>query len=378
MIEQNHQDDSRKKTESNLKEEPTSDVIAEEISKTRKGKSFIKYLFTFGQGFIMGISNIIPGVSGGTIALVMGIYTRFIKALSDVSRWFTSVLTFLTRFKDKYKQRVKDRFQSVEWVWVVVLFVGRGIAVLLASSLMKYLIENYPSQTYGAFFGLILASVVVPGSKMERIKLPEILATIAGFALLYWFSGLEIFYTNPNPAFWLLILGGFVATSAMILPGISGSFLLLMLGVHTFIFGLATKILHGQLFTAGVIIPLVLYAIGWVGGLLTFSRFLNWLLKRYHSVTMGFLIGLMLGSLRKIYPFINIYAREPEMKIDEIPKLIFWEMPEGLSISEYLSSWEFISIMICMFSGVVLVLFLHFISIKLKSEKQTQTNNSKI
>ncbi len=378
MNEQNQEDDSLKKTEGEIKEDPSSEVIAEEISKTRKEKSFIKYLFTFGQGFIMGISNIIPGVSGGTIALVMGIYTRFIKALSDVSRWFTSVLAFLASFKESYKQRVKDRFRDVEWLWVIFLFVGRGIAVLLASSLMKYLIENYPSQTYGAFFGLIIASVVVPGSKMERIKLPEILATVIGFVLLYWFSGLETFYTNSNPAFWLLILGGFVATSAMILPGISGSFLLLMLGVHTFIFGLATKILHGQLFTAGVIIPLILYAIGWVGGLLTFSRFLNWLLKRYHSVTMGFLIGLMLGSLRKIYPFINIYVRQPDMKIDEIPKLIFWDMPEGLPLSDYLTGWEFISIMICMVLGIALVLSLHFISIKLKSEKRFQTNNRKI
>jgi hypothetical protein len=84
---------------------------------------------------------------------------------------------------------------------------------------------------------------------------------------------------------------------------------------------------------------------------------------------MGFLIGLMLGSLRKIYPFINIYQRQPEMKIDEIPKLIFWNMPEGLPLGEYLSSGEFISIMICMVGGVALVLSLHFASIKLKAKK---------
>ncbi len=368
MSEQDHENTSHQRKENNLEDTHKEEKIANEIIVTGKGKSFIRYALTFGQGLIMGISNIIPGVSGGTIALVMGIYTRFIKALSDISKWFTSIFTYLAGLKENYKERMKQRFRLVEWLWVIFLFVGRGIAVLLASSGMKYLIENHPSQTYGAFFGLILASVVVPGSKMERIKLPEVIATIAGFALLYWFSGLEAFYTNPNPPLYLLVVGGIIATSAMILPGISGSFLLLMLGIHTFIFGLATKVLHGQLFTLGVMIPLGLYAIGWVAGLLSFSRLLNWLLKRYYSITMGFLIGLMLGSLRKIYPFINIYQRQPEMKIDEIPKLIFWNMPEGLPLGEYLSSWEFISIMICMVGGVVLVLSLHFASIKLKAK----------
>ncbi len=334
----------------------------------------LKNILTFLQGFAMGVANIIPGISGGTVILVMGLYDKFIQTLSNVSKWITSIFRFLFGFKKEHRDKAYQNFKAVDWVWAIFLFVGRGLAILIISSFMKFAIDNYPSQTYGAFFGLILASVIIPFEKMEKKGLFEFLALIIGFALLFWFSGLEAFEATNNPSWILLPIAGIIATSAMILPGISGSFLLVMLGVHSYIFGLAPMILQGKLFTFEVAIPLILYAIGWIIGILSFSRFLNFFLKKFHSVSMGFLIGLMLGSLRKIYPFLYMAKREDGMTIDRIPKLLFWNMPEELPLLKYLSSFEFISVMICLVTGIALVLTLHFISRYITAKKRTLNN----
>ncbi len=328
--------------------------------KSTNNKNIITYIIAFLQGFAMGISNIIPGVSGGTIALVMGIYTRFIKAISDISKWITSLLKKIKATSEK--KGIK--FREIEWFWIISLMVGRGIAVIVASGLIRYFIDYYPSQTYGLFFGLILASVIVPGSKIKRFRFYEFLAVLIGFILLFWFSGLETFYTNPSPPMWLLLVGGFMATSAMILPGISGSFLLLIIGIHYFVFGIPSKILHGELFTYSVMMPLLFYSVGWILGILSFSRFINYSLKNHHDITMSFLIGLMLGSLRKIYPFLLLSERQPNMKIDEIPKIFFWNMPKGLSLGNYICSMDFISVMISLLVGVAVVITLHKVSLR--------------
>ncbi len=152
--------------------------------KSTNNKSIITYIIAFLQGFAMGISNIIPGVSGGTIALVMGIYTRFIKAISDISKWITY---FLKRIKATSEKK-GIKFREIEWFWIISLMVGRGIAVIVASGLIRYFIDYYPSQTYGLFFGLILASVIVPGSKIKRFRFYEFLGVLIGFTLLFWFS----------------------------------------------------------------------------------------------------------------------------------------------------------------------------------------------
>lgn len=338
--------------------------------ETKRHTKPLNMIITFIQGFAMGVSNIIPGVSGGTIALVMGIYAKFIEILSSISKWISSFFIYLfSPVKKEKGQESLKQFKAIDWLWAIILFLGRGIAVIIASGLMKYLLENFPAQTYGAFFGLILASVIVPWEKMDRKGIKEVIAIIIGFGFLFWFSGLSAFHNTSTPPLWLLPLAGALATSAMILPGISGSFLLLMIGVHTFIISIPGKILDGQLFTFGVAIPLLLYGLGWLFGLLSFSRVLDYMLKRFHSVTMGFLIGLMLGSLRKIYPFLYLSAKEEGQGADEIPKLLFWNMPEDLTLTKYLSSTEFISILICMMLGSAMILILHYSAKSITSAK---------
>ncbi len=350
-------------------------------NKDKKRSSIISCIITFIQGFTMGVSNVIPGVSGGTVALVMGIYTKFIEILSSISKWISSFFIYLFSGLKKEKSiKASTRFKSIDWLWTIVLFLGRGIAVIIASGLMKYLLEHFPAQTYGVFFGLILASVIVPWEKMEKKGIKELVAIIIGFAFLFWFSGLPAFRNTSTPPLWLLPLAGALATSAMILPGISGSFILLMIGVHTFIISIPGKILDGQLFTFGVVVPLFLYGVGWVFGLLSFSRVLDYLLKRFHSITMGFLIGLMLGSLRKIYPFLHTSPETRGLSADEIPKLLFWDLPEGVSLSEYLSGIEFISIIICIVAGAGTIIVLHYTAKSFTSaqtlSKQTKETSS--
>jgi putative membrane protein len=325
------------------------------MKQTNKQKSdknfYYENLLTFVKGFIIGSSNVVPGISGGTIALIMGIYKRFIKALNDISKWVTSLFSYLIGFKAEKKALTYKNFKDIDWIWVIFLFTGRGIAILLVSALMRYLFENFPGQTYGTFCGLILASVFFPYEKMKKKGLKELIAMIIAFVLLFWFSGLETFETTTEPALWLLVISGIVATSAMILPGISGSFLLVMLGVHFYIFGLASLILEGQL--SKVILPFILYGFGWLVGILSFSRLLNLLLNRYYNITMAFLIGLMLGSLRKIYPFF-LENTDKITELKETPKIMMWDMT-----LEYLLSSQFISTLICMIVGFTVIFIVH-------------------
>lgn len=337
--------------------ENTNDIHKQSIIKVVLNK-----VLTFFQGLLMGIANVIPGVSGGTILLVLGVYSRFIDFLSAVSKVVTALFRRIFIHTDESKAVLKDHFRSVDWLWGVLLFLGRGIAVLIAAGFMIFFLEVYPAQTYGLFFGLILASIIVPISKMERKGVFELLGFVIAFGLLFWFSGVEVSSgTESAPALWLLLIAGYIATSAMVLPGISGSFLLLMMGVHTFIFSRASLILQGELFTFAVAVPLILYGIGWVGGILSFPRVLNYFLKKHHSVTMAVLGGLMLGSLRRIYPFLDTAQNTEGMKADRIPKLLFWDMPDNTPLADYLNSCEFISILCCIVSGITIVLAIHFI-----------------
>lgn len=400
-------------------------------SSENNKNGIISYIKTLVAGGLIGIANVIPGVSGGTFALVLGIYDRFIGAFNDLGRWFISLVAFLFGFKKEKRQRHREITKSIDWLWILFLFIGIISAIIVTSGGVKYLLENYPAQTYGLFFGLILASVVVPWSKMERKGIPELIAFVIAFALLFWFSGIEfqadyneveykvykseqlitikweqsktpseyhIFRTDKNtdnideyflrkitkgeqytdkevdtskideyryivksvsvsPVFWYVFLASALSAAAMVLPGLSGSFILLLMGVYGYIFGSFSALFTD--FTASIG-PLMLYGVGIVVGLLSFSKFLKWLLNKHHSITMAFLIGLMLGSLRVIYPFLDTKNAISGMDADEIPKLYFWNMPDNVKLGEYLTSMEFISIIVSFVIGIALVLILHF------------------
>ncbi len=239
------------------------------------------------KGLAMGAADIIPGVSGGTIALISGIYTSLLDALKSLGT---------QTFKDLAAFRWKEALAGVHLRFLLVLLLGIGTALVSLARLMHWLLQTHPVPTWAAFFGLILASSLILGQHIKSWIGPE--GAMFGLGLVFGFVmvGLIPIRTPEDP--WFIFLCGMIAICAMILPGISGSFLLLILGKYQYI----TAALRDPLNPESLMI-IGLFLAGAVVGITGFSRFLSWLLRHYHGLTLAFLTGLITGSLRKIWPW---------------------------------------------------------------------------
>ncbi|WP_048812614.1 DUF368 domain-containing protein [Methanobrevibacter ruminantium] len=230
----------------------------------------------------MGSADTIPGVSGGTIALITGIYERLIHAISSIKFGFIKPLIKLdfAGFKEKL-------FEEIDFELFIPLVLGIGIAVLTLSKVIRYLLQNYTAYTFSFFLGLILASAYILYTKLDEINIKLIILTIIGIILSYIFVGLNPIAANHSLI--VLFFSGMIAICAMILPGISGSFLLLLLGQYAYML----DSLNSLNFT-----EIIVFIAGAFIGILGFSKILNYLLENYESATMAFLIGIMIGTLR--------------------------------------------------------------------------------
>jgi putative membrane protein len=239
----------------------------------------------------MGGADIIPGVSGGTMALILGIYERLVTA---ISRFDLELLGHLRR------REWAAAAGHVDLRFLVALGLGIGTGVVGLASLMNHLLNEHPQPTLAVFFGLILASSFVVARSLERWNLAGVLVAVAGGAFAFWLV-VQPFMAGTN-AYPYLFLCGVIAICAMILPGISGAFILLILGEYDYVTGVIRSLKSGH-FTVENLLALAVFGAGCAVGLLAFSKFLRWLLARYHALTMALLCGFMLGSLRKIWPF---------------------------------------------------------------------------
>ena len=245
--------------------------------------SFFLYL----KGLMMGAADIIPGVSGGTIALISGIYDDLIDAIKSFN---------LPALKSLFTGNLSEALAQVHLRFLLVLLLGIGTALVGLAKIMHWLLTEHPVPTWSLFFGLILASTLILGQKVTDWRGKGGIAFLAGLIFGYVVVGL-IPVTTPEAA-WFIILAGMIAICAMILPGISGSFLLLILGKYQFI--TAALRAPGE---PGSLAVIGLFLLGAVVGITGFSRLLSWVLHRWHMVTLAFLTGLMAGSLRKIWPW---------------------------------------------------------------------------
>ena len=245
-----------------------------------------KYIANFLKGFAMGVANVIPGVSGGTIALLTGIFERLINALKSFD---VEAVRLLFKFK------FREFAQHVDFGFLLSVFVGVGVSIISVAKLLEFLFQSYPVYLWSFFSGLILVSVWFVGKSIGKIDVAAAVSFVVGAAVAF---GLSVM--NPateNTAFWYLIICGAVAVCSMILPGLSGSFVLILMGNYQLIMIYAVS--H---FDMKIIVPV---AIGVVVGLLAFSHFLSWLLSRYARQTMAVLTGFIFGSLGTIWPWKN-------------------------------------------------------------------------
>ncbi len=239
------------------------------------------------KGFCMGVADIIPGVSGGTVAFIMGIYDQLVDAIRSFDAGAARCLLRLD-FTGALR-RVHVRF-------LLPLLAGIAAAILSTARLMHHLLDAYPVQIWALFFGLIGASIVVVGRHIRPLSATNLLIMLLGAAAAYLIVGLIPVETTN--ALWFIFLCGAVAICAMILPGISGAFLLLILGKYHYVTGaLKNPLLPENLAVIAV------FCAGCAVGVTSFSRLLHWLLTRWHAATVAGLTGFMLGAMRKIWPW---------------------------------------------------------------------------
>ncbi len=261
------------------------------------------------RGFCMGCADVIPGVSGGTMALILGIYERLIHSirLMDV-RLFGLLFRkdfWVALIKGLYTEAATGDEELVRRVkaahFLAFLVLGILLAVVAAARAIKYSMHTHPVPTNAFFFGLVLISIRVPFKHMRRVDAWPLGAAAVFAVMTYIVVGLELIQGTSDPAYWYLFVCGAIAISAMILPGISGAFFLLLLGVYQPVLSAVDRLVHEQHLASAI--PLLVLICGIVVGVIVFSRVLHWFLSNHHDATMGALVGLMLGSLRVLWPF---------------------------------------------------------------------------
>jgi len=273
-----------------------------------------------GCGFLMGAADIIPGVSGGTVALILGVYERLVTAISRCNSTFVKLL--VTKQWKAAADHIDARF---------VCALGAGIALGIGglASLMNHLLSNHMSLMFAVFSGMILASSLLVARRIPKWKMQHAGVFLLGvlFALrLVTLPALQ----KPPETEWYLFLCGMVGITAMILPGISGAFILLLLHRYHFITETLRNLLHGQV-DGAAILSLTVFAAGCLTGLLSFSRVLKWLLQHCHDATMAVLCGFMVGSLYRLWPFQSEVGFAEKFKYKEFEHYV----PDSLGNSEW-------------------------------------------
>jgi putative membrane protein len=242
-----------------------------------------QYLLILLKGAGMGAADVVPGVSGGTIAFITGIYEELIHSIKSID--LEAIKLFFTGKWRSFWKHINGNF-------LLSVFAGIFVAVVSLARLLEHLLETHPIIIWSFFFGLILISSLVVAKRIMQWDYTKAVALVAGVAFAFYIT--SVTPAETTDAAWFIILAGVLASCAMILPGISGSFILLLLGKYAFALQAVNEVDLGAILLLGA---------GAVIGLLSLSRVLSWLFKKYHDVTVAILAGFMIGSLNKIWPW---------------------------------------------------------------------------
>lgn len=297
-------------------------------------------LLLYAKGMAMGAADVVPGVSGGTVAFITGIYDELLRSIGAVPNALGPL----------FRGRVAEAWQIANANFLVVLFAGILTSILSLAKLITYLLEHHPIPVWSFFFGLILVSVHLVSKEIQRRNLSRLVSLLVGIGFAYWI-------TVAAPMQWSasgfsLFVAGAIAICAMILPGISGSFILVLLGLYPVVLGAVKALDLGIMLT---------FAAGCLVGLLSFARLLSWVLQRWRDLTLAFLTGLMLGSLNKVWPWKETLTWRVDSHGDRVPLLEQNLLPGTYGALTGQDPQLLLAILLAV-AGIVLVLGLEWIA----------------
>lgn len=317
------------------------------------------------KGIAMGIAEIIPGVSGGTIAFITGIYERLLNAIKGLD---------LDSLKLLFKGDFKGFFTRVDGNFIITLFGGMVIGLISGTFIITYLIENFKEPLWGFFFGLILASVLYIGKQVKKWDITNIVVLFLGIAIAYFIVAMQPMHGNT--AYWYVFISGMIAISALIMPGISGSFILLILGMYTYIVPELKNFISTLSISSFII--LFVFGLGMLTGLFSFARVMSWAFKNYNQKTLVMLTGFMIGSLYKIWPWrmpLTWLNKEDNTINNGIGNMMQLPHKSVKVITETLVLPSDYSISDPMTAIVIISLIVGFFSVLLMERFQAKTNN---
>lgn len=276
-------------------------------------KLFPDYFFITLKGMAMGAADVVPGVSGGTIAFISGIYQELIDTINKVD------FSFFSSWK---KNGFKIAWQQINGSFLLALLSGIAISILSLSKVITHLLETQPILVWSFFFGLVIASIFFVGKQITKFNLAAWLTFIIGTALSYYITIAEPI-ASPDSYFYLFI-SGFIAIIAMILPGVSGAFILLLMGSYAVVIGTINQFREALIgfnlqLLGQAVLKLGTFAIGAILGLKLFSKVLHWMFDNQRNATLALLTGFMLGSLNKVWPWKKVLSTRINSHGNEVP-----------------------------------------------------------
>jgi len=287
------------------------------------------------KGMAMGAADVVPGVSGGTIAFISGIYEELISTIDSIN---------LSALRTLFKEGLKPFWKQINGTFLIFLFTGILFSIALLSSIVIGLLGSHPILVWSFFLGLIIASIWLVGKSITKWDFKTIFGLLVGTGVALWISSIQT--VASVDANWYIILSGAIAICAMILPGISGSFILILLGSYHTVYG-AIKEMN--------FVIIGLFGLGCIVGLLSFSKVLKYLFAEFKNVTIAILTGFMVGSIYKVWPW--------KMKIGSEPLVVHSDGREDYMMgnvfpSDYQGDSQLVISILCLFIGIALIIFL--------------------
>lgn len=301
------------------------------------------YLKLFLKGVAMGGADVIPGVSGGTIAFITGIYETL---LNSIKSFDGEAVRLLAGFK------IAALWRHVNGSFLLTLLSGILLSIITLARVIHFLLEHYPIQLWSFFFGLIVISAISVAREIYKWSAGTIISGLVGVVVAYLVT--EASPGETPTALWFIFISGAVAICAMILPGISGSFILLIMGKYTYIL---------QAVNDRNFMVIIVFAIGCVVGILSFARVISWLLQNYHNLAVALLAGFMIGSLNEIWPWKVVVSTRVNSSGEEVPFLTknVWPAVYEQVVGQPSLVWQ---AMLFAFLGIAIVVVLERLAAK--------------